>query len=253
MTELMRRLILPREVRQDKERFQDRLPKARNRPTFPGLADDAICGLHAIHQLGVLQGDPVARNILVHPDRLGITWIDFERAEFVRPRAVLGILSPNRKRELGRSHEEGKCQNGKSSKKTPASEIGQAKTELARLVVKQGEPKKSDSRMNSLRKLPLMSLVTDISVRDSPNSAHEFNRHKSRVTQEATSHSTISTSISDVNNAARYGWTTVWSSNMCFASMVVRGQSRVTGLRVDALGEREQLIHCLIRYARAKE
>jgi hypothetical protein len=53
------------------------------------LADDAICGLHAIHQLGVLQGDPEARNILVHPDRPGITWIDFERAEFVRPRAVL--------------------------------------------------------------------------------------------------------------------------------------------------------------------
>ncbi|KFY17490.1 hypothetical protein V492_00644 [Pseudogymnoascus sp. VKM F-4246] len=92
--------------------FQLRSPIPRT------LADDAIC----------------ARNILVHPDRLGITWIDFERAEFVRPLAVLGILSPNRKRKLGRSHEEGKCQNGKSSKKTPASEIGQAKTELARLV-----------------------------------------------------------------------------------------------------------------------
>ncbi|OBT39801.1 hypothetical protein VE00_09662 [Pseudogymnoascus sp. WSF 3629] len=111
--------------------FQLRSPIPRT------LADDAICGLHTIHQLGVLQGDPAARNILVHPDRPGITWIDFERAEFVRPRAVLGILSPNRKRKLGRSHEEGKCQNGKSSKKTPASEIGQAKTELARLVVKQ--------------------------------------------------------------------------------------------------------------------
>ncbi|KFX95971.1 hypothetical protein V490_03607 [Pseudogymnoascus sp. VKM F-3557] len=112
--------------------FQLRSPIPRT------LADDAICGLHAIHQLGVLQGDPAARNVLVHPDRPGITWIDFERAEFVRPRAVLGILSPNRKRKLGRSHEEGKCQNGKSSKKTPASEISQAKTELARLVVKQG-------------------------------------------------------------------------------------------------------------------
>lgn len=155
--------------------FQLRSPIPRT------LADDAVCGLHAIHKLGVLQGDPAARNILVHPDRPGITWIDFERAEFVRPRAVLGILSPNRKRKLGRSHEEGKCQNGKSSKKTPASEIGQAKTELARLVVKQGvvtsthadlirpgareEPKKSDSRRNSLRKSSLMSLVTGVSVR----------------------------------------------------------------------------------------
>ena len=112
--------------------FQLRSPIPRT------LADDAICGLHTIHQLGVLQGDPAARNILVHPDRPGITWIDFERAEFVRPRAVLGIISPNRKRKLGRSHEEGKCQNGKSSKKTAESEIGQAKTELASLVVKQG-------------------------------------------------------------------------------------------------------------------
>ncbi|OAF57498.1 hypothetical protein VC83_04579 [Pseudogymnoascus destructans] len=105
-------------------------------PISQTLADDAISGLHAIHQLGVLEGDPAARNILVHPDRPGITWIDFERAEFVHPRAVLGTLSPNRKRKLGWSHEEGKCENGKSSKKISASEIGQAKTELARLVVK---------------------------------------------------------------------------------------------------------------------
>lgn len=50
--------------------------------------------------------------ILGHP---GFTWIDFERAEFVHPRAILGTLSPNRKRRLGRSHD-GKCQYGKSSK-----------------------------------------------------------------------------------------------------------------------------------------
>jgi hypothetical protein len=100
-------------------------------PIPPTLADEAICGLRAIHGLGVLQGDPAARNILVHPDRLGITWIDFERAEFVRPRAVLGTLSPNRKRKLGWSHEEGKCQHGKSSK-APLLEIGKARAELAK-------------------------------------------------------------------------------------------------------------------------
>jgi len=111
------------------------------------LADDAICGLHDIHQLGVLQGDPAARNILVHPDRPGITWIDFERAEFVRPRAVLGTLSPNRKRKGSWSHEEGKCQYGKDSKKTPAVEIHQAKTELARLVVKQGVVTSTDAEL----------------------------------------------------------------------------------------------------------
>ncbi|KFZ23916.1 hypothetical protein V502_01605, partial [Pseudogymnoascus sp. VKM F-4520 (FW-2644)] len=77
-------------------------------PISQTLADDAICGLHAIHRLGVLQGDSEARNILVHPDRLGITWIDFERAEFIRPRAVLGSLSPNRKQKGSWSHEEGR-------------------------------------------------------------------------------------------------------------------------------------------------
>ncbi|KFY03306.1 hypothetical protein V490_00212 [Pseudogymnoascus sp. VKM F-3557] len=65
----------------------------------PTLAKEAICGLRAIHQLGVLQGDPAARNILVHPDRPGITWIDSEQAKFVHPRAVLGTSSPNRKRK----------------------------------------------------------------------------------------------------------------------------------------------------------
>jgi hypothetical protein len=53
-------------------------------------------------------------------------------------KAVLGSLSPNRKRKDSWSHEEGKCQYGKDSKKTPVLEIRQAKTELARLVVKQG-------------------------------------------------------------------------------------------------------------------
>jgi hypothetical protein len=121
-------------------------------PISQTLVDDAICGLHAIHQLGVLQGDSEARNILVHPDRLGITWIDFERAEFIRPRAVLGSLSPNRKRKRkgSWSHEEGKCQYGKDSKKTPAAEIRQARTELARLVVKQGVVTSTDAALTRL-------------------------------------------------------------------------------------------------------
>jgi hypothetical protein len=37
------------------------------------LADEAIRILQAIHQLGVLHKDCAARNILVHPDRPGIT------------------------------------------------------------------------------------------------------------------------------------------------------------------------------------
>lgn len=50
---------------------------------------------------------------------------------------VLGILSLNRKQKSGRSYKEGKCQNEGSSK-APLLEIGKAKTELARLVGKQG-------------------------------------------------------------------------------------------------------------------
>jgi hypothetical protein len=87
-------------------------------PISPSLADDVICGLHAIHQLGVLQGDAEPRNILVHPDRPGITWIDFERAEVINSRAVLGSLAPNRRRKVEWFHEEGKHQYRKDSKRT---------------------------------------------------------------------------------------------------------------------------------------
>jgi hypothetical protein len=69
-------------------------------PIPAALADEAIRGLQAIHQLGVLQKDPAARNILVHPDRPGMTWIDFERAALLSSRVTLGSLSPNRKRKL---------------------------------------------------------------------------------------------------------------------------------------------------------
>ncbi len=89
------------------------------------LADDAIRGLQAMHQLGVLQEDPRARNILVHPDRPGTTWIDFERAAFISPRVILGSLSTNRKRKLG-PQEEVKCQNERSGKAS-LREIGKAK------------------------------------------------------------------------------------------------------------------------------
>ena len=53
-------------------------------PIPAALADGAIRGLQAIHQLGVLQKDPAARNILVHPDRPGITWIDLNAQNYYR-------------------------------------------------------------------------------------------------------------------------------------------------------------------------
>ncbi|TAQ85977.1 hypothetical protein B7494_g5705 [Chlorociboria aeruginascens] len=72
------------------------------RPPIPhSLVEEAIQGLQAIHQLGVLQEDPAARNILVHPERPGITWIDFERAILVAPQMTLGSkLSLKKKQKL---------------------------------------------------------------------------------------------------------------------------------------------------------
>jgi len=94
------------------------------------LAAEAIRGLQAIHQLGVLQKDPAARNILVHPDRPGMTWIDFERATLFSQRETLGSLSANRKQKLG-FHEVAKFPR---SENACAKEIARATAELARLV-----------------------------------------------------------------------------------------------------------------------
>lgn len=93
-------------------------------------ADEAVRGLRAIHELGVLQKDPAPRNILVHPDRPGeVSWIDFERAEYYSPRPVLGSLSANRKRKKY-------SQSQKSQKTTDVSarEISEAEAQLANLV-----------------------------------------------------------------------------------------------------------------------
>jgi hypothetical protein len=61
-------------------------------------------------------------------------------------------LEQSRKRKLGRSHEEGKCQNGKSSK-APLLEIGKARTELAKLVGKQGVFTSTDADFTALKVL----------------------------------------------------------------------------------------------------
>ncbi|KFZ01138.1 hypothetical protein V500_00875 [Pseudogymnoascus sp. VKM F-4518 (FW-2643)] len=167
-------------------------------PIPPNVADEAICGLHAIHQLGVLQGDPAARNILVHRDRPGITWIDFERAEFIRPRAVLGSLSPNRKRKVSWPHKEEKPHR-KDSKRTPVSEIRQAETELAKLAVKQ-RVVTTDADLTALAVLTRPgTLPNQLTSAVDVASATE-------ITQEATSsQTTTSTSILGVNNAASFG------------------------------------------------
>jgi hypothetical protein len=95
------------------------------------LADEAIRILHVIHQLGVLQKDFETRHILVHPDRPGMTWIDFERAALLSPRVALGSLSANRKRKL--EFQEGARFPTKSDKEC-AKEIVKATAKLTRLV-----------------------------------------------------------------------------------------------------------------------
>lgn len=101
-------------------------------PISQAVVDNAVSHLRDMHELGVMQGDSIPSNVLVHPDRPGIIWIDFERAELIPARAVLGDLSPNRKRRWSNEERE----HVKHSKRTPSSEIREAKTELGRLVGK---------------------------------------------------------------------------------------------------------------------
>ena len=55
--------------------------------------------IQAIHELGVLHRDLMPPNILWSTEAGQAMVIDFERAEVLKPRIVLGVLSPNRKRK----------------------------------------------------------------------------------------------------------------------------------------------------------
>jgi hypothetical protein len=94
-------------------------------------AEEAIRILYVIRQLGVLQKDFETRHIFVHPDRPGMTWIDFERAELFSPRVTLSSLSANRKRKL--EFQEG-AKFPQKSDKACAREIVRATAELTILV-----------------------------------------------------------------------------------------------------------------------
>ncbi len=63
------------------------------------LARHVDTSTHAIHDLGVLHGDLMPRNILWNQETGRVMVIDFERAKMVKPRVVLGPLSANRKRK----------------------------------------------------------------------------------------------------------------------------------------------------------
>ena len=68
---------------------------AKNKSNLTGKVERSI---QAIHRLGVLHQDLEPRNILCNAELTQTMVIDFERAKIREPRAILGVLSHNRKR-----------------------------------------------------------------------------------------------------------------------------------------------------------
>ena len=66
----------------------------------PDLIEQVGRSIQAIHRLGVLHRDAMPRNMLWNEEVRQVMVIDFERAAVPKLRAVLGIISPNRKRKL---------------------------------------------------------------------------------------------------------------------------------------------------------
>ncbi len=69
---------------------------ANNRPD---LIERVGRSIQAIHRLGVLHRDAMPRNMLWNEEVRQVMVIDFERAAVPKLRAVLGVMSPNRKRK----------------------------------------------------------------------------------------------------------------------------------------------------------
>lgn len=91
-----------------------------------GLASKLTESLSAIHSQHVLHKDPAPRNWSYNPESKCVVFFDFERAEILDPRPVLGMISPNRKRKS--------IEHGRLDKKQPgpgyAEEIKKAAHEL---------------------------------------------------------------------------------------------------------------------------
>ncbi|KAF1992918.1 hypothetical protein P154DRAFT_528154 [Amniculicola lignicola CBS 123094] len=77
----------------------------RNRPL---ITKEVHNSAKAIHSLGILHKDLEPRNILWNEETGRVMVIDFERAEVVEQRTVLGIISANRKRKRGPNASEAK-------------------------------------------------------------------------------------------------------------------------------------------------
>lgn len=55
--------------------------------------------LSQMHRLDVVHKDPAPRNWLYNPESQNVVFFDFERAEILGLRSILGVVSPNRKRK----------------------------------------------------------------------------------------------------------------------------------------------------------
>jgi len=65
----------------------------------PYLVKQVERSIQAVYRLGVLHRDAMPRNMLWNTEVGEAMMIDFERAEILKPRDVLGVISPNRKRK----------------------------------------------------------------------------------------------------------------------------------------------------------
>ena len=73
--------------------------RVMNSDNRASLIEQAKCAIQAVHQLGVWHRDAMPRNMLSNAESGQVMVIDFERSQFIKPRVVLGAVSPNRKRK----------------------------------------------------------------------------------------------------------------------------------------------------------
>ncbi|PGH34169.1 hypothetical protein GX50_03038 [[Emmonsia] crescens] len=73
--------------------------RAINLDNQASLIKQVKCSFQAIHQLGVWHRDAMPRNILSYAESGPVMVIDFERSQIIKPRVMLGAVSPNQKRK----------------------------------------------------------------------------------------------------------------------------------------------------------
>jgi hypothetical protein len=98
---------------------------AENRLSITKQVD---CSAQAIHDLGILHRDLMPRNLLWNKETGQVMVVDFERAECIKPRPVLGTVSANWKRK--REHDAGLSKRGENGFSTFLRERNRVAIEL---------------------------------------------------------------------------------------------------------------------------